>query len=55
MERWDHIIAEASRVALPEPQVEALRELAQRTRFWHAQSAASQAYREKQKAAVTSP
>jgi hypothetical protein len=29
--------------------------LAQRARFWHAQSAASQAYREKQKTAVASP
>jgi hypothetical protein len=54
MERWDYVIQEASRT-LAEPQVDAIRELAQRSRFWHAQAAASHAYREKQKAAAASP
>ncbi|MEO6245667.1 MAG: sigma-70 family RNA polymerase sigma factor [Opitutaceae bacterium] len=49
LERWDRIVAEAARV-LPEPQVEAVREMAQRTRFWHAQAEARRAYDRQQKA-----
>lgn len=45
---WEKIVTEA-RATLTEPQIEALRELQQRSQFFHAQSAAAGEWRAKQK------
>ena len=47
---WARVIAEAQ-ATLPPPQVEALREMQERSNFFHAQTAASKAYRAAQAAA----
>jgi hypothetical protein len=47
LNRWDRLIAEASTV-LSEQQLDALRELQQQSQFFHAQTAASQAWRSRQ-------
>lgn len=46
---WERIVTDA-RVTLAEPQLEALRELQQRSQFFHAQTEASKAYRAAQAA-----